>query len=111
MPPFRIDALKDALARHVHVPYDEVETIASQVFRRYDATGPDGTSWRTRTLHILRSDRPKSYTIYDLCRADRHGGVYLSPSAKIVQSIADALNELEGLPTVPIASWEGVPVK
>ena len=98
MPPFSLDALEIALAKHVHVPPDEIETIASQVFGRYEATGPAGTSWRLRTLNIFRTDFHR-YVIYDLCRADWQGGVYISPSAKIVQSIADALNELEGLPT------------
>jgi hypothetical protein len=100
MPPFSLDALKIALAKHVHVPPDEIETIASQVFGRYEATGPAGTSWRLRTLNIFQTDFHR-IVMYDLCRADWHGGVYISPSSKIVQSIADALNELEGLPTPP----------
>ena len=100
MPPFSLDALNAALAKHVHVPPDEVETIATQVFGRYEGSGPPGTAWRLRTLTTRQSDG-RDYVAYDLCRADWSGGVYFSQSSKIVQSIADALNELEGNATPP----------
>ena len=96
VPPFTLGELETALAGRPGIPADDLRLTAAQVYRRYGNSGPAGTTWRVRTIEILTTTGGGG-AMYDLCRADWAGGVFLSAARRTVQAVADALNELEGL--------------
>ncbi len=96
MPPFSLAALEASLVGRPGIPADDLQGIATQVYSRYENTGPAGTKWRPRQITLFKTTGGR-YVAYDLCRADWAGGVYFSAAQRTVQALADALNELEGL--------------
>jgi hypothetical protein len=96
-PPFTLADLEASLGRRLRMPANEIQSIANQIYERYQSHAPSDTPWRTRQVTFLEKDRPgQGYVGYDLCRADWVGGVYFSSNETLVQALAEALNELEG---------------
>jgi hypothetical protein len=65
--------------------------IAAEIYNRYDAGGPAGATWHPQRVAVAESSQPA----YDLCRSEWSGRVHSSQDDVEVQSLADALNELE----------------
>ncbi len=91
MPPFTLPALETSIGKRLALPAYEIRSIAAEIYDRYDAGGPAGTMWRAQRATDLES----SQVAYDLCRGGWFGGAYSSQDEAQVQSLADALNELE----------------
>ena len=51
--------------------------------------------WRLREIIGFDTAFQLTYKVYDLCRANWIG-IYLSADRALVQTLADAVNELEG---------------
>lgn len=94
-PPFTLAALEASLGKRLAVPTQEIQSIATHIYARYENTGPSGTMWRLRETVGFDTAFQVSYQVYDLCRADWIG-IYLSPDRALVQTLADVMNELEG---------------
>lgn len=90
MPPFTPAALETAIGKRLPVPAYEVRSIASEIFGRYELGGPPASEWRPHPVPV-----DSGQTRYELCRGNRFAGAYSSEDADLVQSLADALNELE----------------
>jgi hypothetical protein len=79
------------IGKRLALPAYDIRSIASQIFNRYDAGGPAGAPWHPQRVTVAETAR----VAYDLCRGEWFGGVYSSPDAAQVQSLAEAPNELE----------------
>lgn len=100
MLPFTLDALRVAITKHVMlkkltVPPAELQYIATQVFSRYEEGGPAGAVWHSQQVDLVKDQR----FAYDLCRGEWAGPAYSSSNGTLIEALADALNELEGLTT------------
>ncbi len=96
MPPFTLAALEAALAGRPGIPAEETQTLARQVYDRYDRSGPADSRWRVRQVIIFKPSGGIRLVCYDLCRADLRGGVFFDPAQRTAQALANTLNELEG---------------
>lgn len=92
MPPFTLPALETSIGKRLALPAYEIRSIAAEIYDRYDAPGPAGAMWHPQRA----TDLGRSKVVYDLYRGEWFGGVYSSTDEARVQSLADALNELEG---------------
>jgi hypothetical protein len=91
-PPFTLAALETSIGKRLGIPAYDIRSIAAQIFDRYESGGPAGATWRSQRAADLES----SQVGYDLCRGEWSGGIYSSTDEAMVQSLAGALNELEG---------------
>jgi hypothetical protein len=91
MPPFTLAALETSIGKRLAVPAYEIRSIAAQIYNRY-FSDPAGATWHPQGVTLVEGPRSG----YELCRGEWSGGIYFSQDEAEVQSLADALNELEG---------------
>jgi hypothetical protein len=91
MPRFTLAALETSIGKRVALPAYEIRSIAAEIYEQHERGGPAGATWHPQRVMLIQGSREG----YELCRSEWSGGVYFSRDAAQVQSLADALNELE----------------